>query len=306
MSAIKNLVSHIVDYAGLFPPAKLPLAEVVDNYDRYLGSEYRWMLARLVIPASRLHELIQEPRFLASNFNWKISALVPAIDSPDEAFSLAMASIDDFNAIHEDNGRAVVDAIEIKAGNVDLIQQTAAQVPSTISAFLEIPHQSDPSELLSAIKSTGNNIFAKIRAGGVTADLIPPAQQVARFVAGCVKHDVGFKATAGLHHPIGGSYRLTYDPDPQFGNMFGFLNVFAASMFAFSGADESTIAAILQESNSENLKFKTESLQWQDLSVSAEQIATLRDNRVVSFGSCSFTEPTQELAQLGLLETQTA
>ena len=56
MSALVSLLNGIVDYAGLFPPAGLDMDTVVQNYSEYRKSSQRWMLARLVIPASRLSE----------------------------------------------------------------------------------------------------------------------------------------------------------------------------------------------------------------------------------------------------------
>lgn len=297
MTAIKNLVAEIVDYAGLFPPAKLPLEDVVRNYEHYLGSEFSWMLARLITPAGRLVELNQQPPFLNSAHHWRISALVPSVAADDQAFATAMQAIDDFNAQHEQTGRAIVDTIEIKAPSSALIEQTAASVPESINAFLEIPHDQDPDALIAAIARAPNNIFVKIRTGGVTTDLIPPAEQVARFIACCAKHRVGFKATAGLHHPICGSYRLTYDEQPDFGDMFGYMNVFVAAAMAFAGQDENVLTQILSESDPDNFYFGEDKMTWNEVELNSDQIAQAR-KKAISFGSCSFTEPTEELILL--------
>ena len=56
MSALRALLSEVVDYAGLFPPAALPLPAVIKNYEEYVPSENNWMLARLILPADRLSE----------------------------------------------------------------------------------------------------------------------------------------------------------------------------------------------------------------------------------------------------------
>jgi hypothetical protein len=57
MSAIRTLLRESIDYAGLFPPARLPLEEAFDNYLRYRTEPEAWMLARFVIPVGRLDEL---------------------------------------------------------------------------------------------------------------------------------------------------------------------------------------------------------------------------------------------------------
>src|SRR5437868_3433140 len=45
------LLTHLIDYAGLFPPAALPMADAVRNYASYRDGESAWMLGRFVVPA---------------------------------------------------------------------------------------------------------------------------------------------------------------------------------------------------------------------------------------------------------------
>ena len=55
--SVRVLLAEIVDYAGLFPPSQLPMAEAVANYAAYLDSGYKWMLGRFVVPSARGAEL---------------------------------------------------------------------------------------------------------------------------------------------------------------------------------------------------------------------------------------------------------
>src|SRR5262245_38924762 len=57
--ALRALLGGIIDYAGLFPPAQLPLEEAIRNYARYRTEPESWMLGRFVIPATRLKELAE-------------------------------------------------------------------------------------------------------------------------------------------------------------------------------------------------------------------------------------------------------
>ena len=50
------LLSGLIDYAGLFPPASLAMAAAVANYDAYLRGEYSWILGRFIVPVARLEE----------------------------------------------------------------------------------------------------------------------------------------------------------------------------------------------------------------------------------------------------------
>ena len=56
MSALHALLRGSIDYAGLFPPAGLGMAEAVANYASYRAGTHAWALGRFVLPASRLGE----------------------------------------------------------------------------------------------------------------------------------------------------------------------------------------------------------------------------------------------------------
>lgn len=56
----KALLSGLIDYAGLFPPAALSMEEAVRNYARYREGEYAWMLGKFVVPQARAHEVPEE------------------------------------------------------------------------------------------------------------------------------------------------------------------------------------------------------------------------------------------------------
>ena len=55
--AIRTLLSEVIDYAGLFPPASLELEPAIRNHARFMQGDDRWMLGRFVCPASKLNEL---------------------------------------------------------------------------------------------------------------------------------------------------------------------------------------------------------------------------------------------------------
>src|SRR5215213_2436926 len=90
MSALRAALAHLVDYAGLFPPAALDLQTTVTNHGRYAHSSEGWMLGRLVIPLSRLDEVAQVLGGLpAMERNWTIAVLAGAGD-PIESVSAAI------------------------------------------------------------------------------------------------------------------------------------------------------------------------------------------------------------------------
>lgn len=52
----RALLTGLIDYAGLFPPAGLSMAQVVANYASYQRRPDHWALGRLVVPVARLAE----------------------------------------------------------------------------------------------------------------------------------------------------------------------------------------------------------------------------------------------------------
>ena len=68
-ASLRALLSNLIDYAGLYPPAALPLREVSERYQTYRESPHGWMLNRLVLPAAQLMDL-------PLGDGWRISLLV--------------------------------------------------------------------------------------------------------------------------------------------------------------------------------------------------------------------------------------
>lgn len=68
---MRDFLASIVDYAGLFPPAELGMAESVREYAGARSGPDRWALGRFVVPAARLPEL----RPLADSA-WELSVIV--------------------------------------------------------------------------------------------------------------------------------------------------------------------------------------------------------------------------------------
>src|SRR5882762_2079011 len=56
-AALRALLSGLIDYAGMFPPAKLSLEEAAKNFLQYMGGRHAWMLGKFVVPAAQLEEL---------------------------------------------------------------------------------------------------------------------------------------------------------------------------------------------------------------------------------------------------------
>jgi hypothetical protein len=179
--------------------------------------------------------------------------------------------------------------------------QALVDARNDITLFAEIPIDRDPDDMISAIKRAGAH--AKVRTGGVKPELFPRSTDLARFIMRCIEHDVPFKATAGLHHPLRARYPLTYEPDAEQGMMFGFLNVFLAAALLRSGCirTEAEIVSVLEARDADVLHFDDSGVTWAGRTISVKQLRDARKATALSFGSCSFEEPVQDLRAIALL-----
>ncbi len=298
MIALCKLLGGSIDYAGLFPPAELDMSAAVDHYARYRDSDDRWALGRFVVGAARLAEFEAAAARLPSNPEaepWRLAALL----GTDPAADLRV--VDEFNCRHAAGGApgVVADVVETKAASVNAVTSLLEAVPAYLQAYIEVPADADPAPLVAAMG--GRRGRAKIRTGGVTAGAFPPTAAVVRFMSACIEAGVPFKATAGLHHPLRAEFPLTYAPDSPRGTMFGFLNVFLAAAFMADGLDATSAARLLEETNPGSLLVTADAIEWRGHHLDLAAIEAARRRTIVSFGSCSFTEPIGDLAALGLL-----
>ena len=204
--------------------------------------------------------------------------------------------IEAFNARHEDEGagRAIIDVVELKADSSRAIVEAMKLLSDDVFAFFEVPIDADPHGLIESIADVGAG--AKVRTGGVTADLYPTTANLARFIARCADANVPFKATAGMHHP------LRHLSEAVKADEFGFLNVFIAACLALTDElDEAAIAKILEERDAAAFVFTGESASWRDRTLEADSIEDVRAEFAIAFGSCSFDEPREYLHALGLM-----
>lgn len=299
--SMQALFQAIVDYAGLFPPAKLGMPETVQNYARYLDSDDAWMLGRLIVPVARLDEFKQCAAEMLPKSDdqdpWTISAITAAAGTPD--FERDLEAIAAFNECHAHaaNGLAIVDVIEFKADSakaIDAALDVISDADDELFPYVEVPITEDPRGLIATL--VGSEAGAKVRTGGVTADLYPTPHDLARFVSACATADVPFKATAGLHHP------LRHHSDAVDTEEFGFLNVFLAGCILHDHElEEPELIDLLTESQIDAFTFEDDRITWRDHIVDAEAIQEARESFVVSFGSCSFDEPREDLRDIDLL-----
>lgn len=289
MSAVRTLLKSLIDYAGLFPPAALDMETSVRNYAGHWKGEDRWALGKFIVPASRLAEFERTASAHVDPADpWPLSVLGGSDLNHDLAMILE-------HRYHPTRGLAI-ESLETKAASPVEIDH-ATRIPRDLATYIEIPIAAPPDNLLAAIRLVGGR--AKIRTGGVKADLFPPSADVARFLVACAASRVPFKATAGLHHPVRCVRPFTYEKDSARGTMHGFLNLFLAAAFVQGGMTAGDAAQVLDEDAPKAFGFDAQGAAWRGRRVTVDAIAAARSTFALSFGSCSFEEPMAELRELG-------
>jgi hypothetical protein len=301
-SSVKALLSSVVDYAGLFPPAKLDMAEAMANYTRDQMSPYRWMLGRFVVPASRLNELEELlPTFPIEEGKirqWSLSVVVSG-DLESEIDRIRSRSVLTGDALPNKNPIAIT-ALEFPPLAPAEIERVFPLLPAGVESFFEIPLDKDLEAYLSVLQQIGAS--AKIRTGGITVDAFPSVTQLCQCIYAFAQAGVPFKATAGLHHPLPGNHHLTSQSDSPSTVMHGFLNlVILAALVYWHKVTPEEALEILKELSINEFQFKEDAISWSNYQLNILEIEEARQRFFRSFGSCSFQEPIDDLKHLKLL-----
>lgn len=301
------LLAGLFDYAGLFPPASLPLGETLTRYGCHRAGRDSWMLGRLVVPAADLDAVTALATHLPTGHGvhpWRISVLSSDIATDP-------ARVDAFNLQHADpsRGAAVVDAIETRVGSADDVRALRAWAARGFDVYCEVPLGSELDPVLDAVAQAG--LHAKIRTGGTTSASTPPGEDVAAFLCGCVARGVVAKATAGLHHVVTGSHPR--GPAADAARMFGYLNLVLAAGIA-EGAGRAavqsaevcaTVARLLSVTTTPSWLGHAQ-VDWRGprgpiIEGPLEQFAVSGRAVIRSIGTCSFSEPVAEARRIGLI-----
>ena len=300
-----GLLNGLVDYAGLFPPAALPMDRAVANYAAYRRGPDRWALGRFVVPAARLEEFLAAagpylPPTAAAEGGarsadpWALSVLVG--DEPGE-------DAERIRAFRERAGAAVqLAALEARVRTVEAVERlirALSRIGGGAESWLEVPFDLEDAELEALLDSVQNSgAFAKLRTGGVTPELFPSSRRLLRSLRACAERNLRLKCTAGLHHPLHGDYRLTYESGAAAAPMYGYLNLLLAmAVLRAGGTDEQALAA-LEESDPASFRVDRSGLGWNHFRFGLADLAALRREGLAGFGSCSFREPVDEVVQI--------
>lgn len=314
--SLKNFTAKIIDYAGLFPPASLELAQAFHNYIFYRQGENKWMLNKFIIPAKRLGELTGLMNDMKIEGTVPFSVLGTGADTVSDFkknFETDIKNISEFVKIHND--LVSIDAFEVRLPKellekeddddmLDLMIDVSDKLEKTLNKNVPVFYESVPGDdyeniiirVVETIASLNKGCGFKLRTGGTEPSAFPSADLISFAIISCCEFGVPMKCTAGLHHPVK-HFNESVNAD-----MHGFFNIFGAGILAYtSNLDEMELVEIINDEDPYEFVFNENGFEWNEIEVTNAQIKEARENFMISYGSCSFDEPVEDLKMLELL-----
>ena len=294
-ASLRNFMSGLIDYAGLFPPAGLDVQTALANYAGYLEGEDGWMLGRCVVPAAQLH-------LAAPRRGFRFSVVVSPGVSREEldrlgAFTGRVEMVETRLADDAVSPEQVFDhLLQLKT----LLGQAGLR---DVQLFVETGNTAPAAAAIASFNGSGHggevigSAGYKLRCGGLEKQAFPAPEKVAEVIGICRGHDIPLKFTAGMHHPL-----RIYSPESG-GMEHGFINIFGAALLCWGcnlSIDET--AQCLGDETARHFHFTEEGFSWKNNNISTSEIKKLRRSRAIGFGSCSFAEPVEGLRSLGFLD----
>ena len=271
----------LVDDAAMFPPGDAPLHEATTAYASRSDEWYADLVGSFVVKDVDVPDVdaaLPLSIVVTGGAGAIGGALRLAAKSPCSVAGLeiALRDLDDLAG----NARRVVAAVDAARSEGMLDDETPI--------YVELPHVGSTAAWLAAADEVAAvELRLKFRTGGLEAEAFPPAHALSSWIDAALDRETAFKCTAGLHNAI----RHTGEDGFEH---HGFLNVLLATRLAFDGASTDDVVAVLEKRDADPLLAL-----WHD----QDDQAMVRARRwFTSFGSCSVTEPLDDLTALGLVE----
>jgi len=291
-----------IDYAGMFPPCSLALEPALQNQAQYFRSPEAWMLKTFVLSV----EHFDAARPLLSLFDPVHPLHVAALGPKTANANAFLEALEEADAAIRSLSRHNVDLVSISQlemflpHDVDLtLLKEARSIVGDLPVFWEVPPERAQQTIALLAEHNSDADVAtfgyKLRTGGVTADAFPTSAQITGALVTPATHQLPIKFTAGLHHPL-----RQYREEVQT-KMHGFLNVLGAAVLAAEHQwDAHQTSIMLEDEDADSFSFTQDFFAWREWKIDTERLQ-YRLRFVVSFGSCSFDEPREDLRTLGLL-----
>jgi hypothetical protein len=270
--------SGLVDDAAIFPPGDVPLPDALDAFRHRHDEWYADLVGSFVVTDTRLPDV-------------PVEVPVSVVVTGGAGAVAGVASLAGRRGHRLTGVEVAVRDLDDVAGNVRRIVAAvdaarAEGLPEETAVYVELPQAEPMASWLAAADVVAEaEAHLKFRTGGVEAHHFPGAPTLAAWIDAALDRETSYKCTAGLHHAL--RHR---DHETGFEH-HGFLNVLMATRRAFDGGSVTEVAEVLDDRYTNDL-------------VALARTSDLGGARrwFTSFGSCSVTEPLDELVGLGLLE----
>jgi len=305
------LFGGLIDYAGIFPPALLALDDAAVEYRSARRGEHAWMLGRFLATTSRLEDLagVLTRSMTTGEAPWPVGAIVdeaPGVGALHaQVFERHMSPAVRVETVEArlpqeaSDGRTEAAAAAIVRPFAEALISISAEVVPYLEVARGDNWQTGMTNAVAAVASVRSGLLrtigAKLRTGGTEPAAFPSPEQVARFIVACRDNGLSYKATAGLHHPI------RHRDDELQVMRHGFLNLLVAGAVAKAGGSEKEIIAAIREENADVFNVSAGGLRFADVRFAIPVIRSMRATLFPAYGSCSFVEPVDDLAAMGLL-----
>lgn len=278
VSRVPAAWAGLVDDAAIFPPGDTPLPDAITAYRSRREEWYADLVGPLVVRDTDLPGVPDDipVSVVLTGGAGAVAGVAGMADKRGHrvvGLEAAVRDLDDLTG----NVRRIAAAVDAARGTGGLAD---AQV------YVELP-QTDPTPdwltAADAVAEAGYRL--KFRTGGVEPGLFPATSTVAAWIDAALDRETAYKCTAGLHHAV--RHR---DHETGFEHL-GFLNVLLATRVAFDGGSAEEVSRVLDDHYTN------------DLVALARQGDLAQARRwFTSYGSCSVSEPLDDLVGLGLLE----
>lgn len=269
----------LIDDAAIFPPGDAPLPDAAAAHMTRRAEPHAEVVGTFVVRDTDLPLLRGTPARLSVVVTGGAgqlagpAALCARLGLELAGLEIALRDLDDLAG----NARRVVAAVDAARAEGAL----ADDVP----VHVELP-AGDPTHqwLAAADEVASAELRLKLRTGGLEAHLFPTSATLARWIDAALDRETAYKLTAGLHRAVRHTSAEGFE-------QHGFLNVLLATRQAFDGAPPDEVVATLERRDAAALADDA-------------RVADLAGARrwFTSFGSCSVSEPLDDLIALGLLE----
>ncbi|WP_309504838.1 MULTISPECIES: hypothetical protein [Nocardioides] len=269
----------LVDDAAIFPPGDLPLGEAAAAHRAHRDTPYADLVGSFVVRDTDLPALKATPLVLSVVVTGG-AGQVAGTAGLARKLHVAVAGVEIALRDPEDP----VGAARRVGAAVDAARSDGL-LDEEVPVYVELPHVGSTGAWLAAADEVAAREFRlKFRTGGLEAGAFPAAHALARWIDAALDRETPFKCTAGLHNAIRHTGTDGFEHH-------GFLNVLAATRLAFDGTPLDEVVGVLEERSPAAV-----------VETAAELDLAGARRWFTSFGSCSVSEPLDDLLALGLLE----